>query len=76
MENFAILEFFLLSSYLIYVIESHAARDVSFLSKFVTFISWLMSIGMIVLVPWDLYITRRDILEGKTLEKDPDFTML
>lgn len=64
MQNFAILEFFLLSVYLIYIIETHAAKDVSFLSKVVTFISWLMSIGMILLVPWDLYITRRDELLG------------
>jgi hypothetical protein len=55
---FTLFEFIALALLIIYIIQTHSQNQVPFYVRAVTFVTWFLSIGMILLVPLDIYFTR------------------
>lgn len=50
-----IVEPILLIAYLWYVIHTHAAKSVNIYVKILTLIAWLISFGLVIILPLDMY---------------------
>jgi len=57
MQLIILIEYLILSVILIYIIQTYSNREVSWLVKLIVFIAWSLSIGMVMLLPLDIYYT-------------------
>lgn len=46
--------------YLFYVIHTHSEKQVSLYVRMLTLVSWLLSFGLIIIVPLEIYFTEQD----------------
>jgi hypothetical protein len=56
----SISELVILVCYLMFLIYRYAARDVPLYAKFIVLVAWLLSFGLIIVLPLDVYDTNND----------------
>ena len=55
----SIIEIILLILYVIFLVNEYSAKSVPMYIKILTFISWLMSFGIVLVIPHDIYYVRK-----------------
>ncbi len=55
MNIFSIIEFIAICAYVAYLIYKYARKDTAIYVKILVYISWLLSIGIVFIVPLDVY---------------------
>ncbi|KRX05631.1 hypothetical protein PPERSA_09771 [Pseudocohnilembus persalinus] len=75
-EDITVVEFLALAIVLIYVIHNFSQKDVDITIKISVFVTCYLSVGIILLLPYDIYLTRLVTLQEYNLESDDRYKRL
>lgn len=76
MEEILWIELGCLCVFIVWFIQHHSNKDVSLYVKATVFVDWLLSFGMILLLPMDVYLRIKSEQTGITQEDMAEFETL
>lgn len=73
MYNIVYVEMACLSVFIVWFIQHHSNKEVSLAVKLTVFVDWLLSFGMILLLPMDVYLIIASQQSGIPQEEMEEF---